>query len=93
MADNTTLNPGTSGDAIRDIDKGGVKTQVVTLDVGGAGAETLLSGAVPVGHRNLDTLTLLNDILTELRVVTFYLKEGLNIEDNPDSVRDEMSKL
>lgn len=48
MSNNTTLNTGAGGDSIRDIDKGGVKTQVVTLDVGGAGAETLLAGTVPV---------------------------------------------
>lgn len=48
MADNTTLNPGTGGDLSRAIDKGGVKTQVVTLDLGGAGAESLTSGVVPV---------------------------------------------
>lgn len=46
MSNNTTL-PGT-GDVVRDIDKGGVKTQVFTLDVGGSGAETLVAGTVPV---------------------------------------------
>lgn len=48
MANNTILNPGTGGDVVRDIDKGGAKTQVVTLDLGGAGAETLISGTMPV---------------------------------------------
>jgi hypothetical protein len=48
MADNTVLPAGGGGDSVRDIDKGGIKTQVVTLDVGGAGAETLLAGTVPV---------------------------------------------
>lgn len=48
MANNTVLNTGSGGDTIRDIDKGGVKTQVVTLDMGGSGAETLLTGTVPV---------------------------------------------
>jgi hypothetical protein len=49
MADNTQLssNIGT-GDQARTIDKTGVKTQVVTLDVGGAGAESLVAGTVPV---------------------------------------------
>lgn len=41
MSDNTTL-PGT-GEAVRDLDKGGVKTQVMALDVGGAGDEKLMS--------------------------------------------------
>lgn len=48
MADNTTLNAGSGGDVIRDIDKSGKKTQVVTLDVGGSGAESLISGSVPI---------------------------------------------
>ena len=48
MADNTSLNPGVGGDSIRDISKGGVKTQVVTLDMGGSGAESLVAGFMPV---------------------------------------------
>lgn len=48
MADNTILNPGASGDTVRDLDRlgAGVKTQVVQLDVGGASsnAEALLQG-------------------------------------------------
>ena len=40
MADNTTLNPGSSGDQIRDLARqsGVIKTQVVQLDLGGATA-------------------------------------------------------
>ena len=58
MSDNTQLNPGVSGDTIRDIDRtydqtgvaGGPKTQVVQLDAGGAGsnAESLVSSANPL---------------------------------------------
>ena len=54
MADNTTTvtPPGsTNADVIRDIDRGGfgVKTQVVQLDVGGAGAsESLVSSGNPL---------------------------------------------
>jgi hypothetical protein len=48
MSDNTTLPAGGAGDTVRDIDKGGIKTQVVILDIGGAGAESLVSGTVPV---------------------------------------------
>jgi hypothetical protein len=47
MADNTTINSG-AGDAIRDIDKGGIKTQVMLMDLGGAGAESLLSSTNPL---------------------------------------------
>lgn len=46
MADNTQLNVGSSGDVIRDKDRGSAKTQIVGLDLAiGAGAEVLL-GAV-----------------------------------------------
>ena len=49
MADNTVLLPGAGGDTIRDIDKGANgKTQVVVLDLGGSGAESLLTGTLPV---------------------------------------------
>ena len=48
MADNTTLDPGTGGDTIRDKDRAGVKTPIVALDLNPAGAETLMSGAMPV---------------------------------------------
>ena len=43
MSDNTELNQGQDGDVVRLLDKGGVKTQVVALDVGGGGAEALVS--------------------------------------------------
>jgi hypothetical protein len=50
MANNTQLNapihPG--GQIVRDIEKSGAKTQVVTLDLGGSGPEQLLNGTVPV---------------------------------------------
>src|SRR4051812_15885294 len=41
MSDNTTLNTGTSGDVIRDVDKSGIKTQVVVQDYGGDGTEDI----------------------------------------------------
>ena len=52
MADNTLLNSGTGGDTVRDLDRlaGGIKTQVVQLDVGGvsANAESLVSLTNPL---------------------------------------------
>lgn len=48
MADNTTLNPGTGGDAIRDLDRAGVKTQVTQLDHGGAAGESLTTTTNPL---------------------------------------------
>lgn len=46
MSDDTVL-PGT-GETIRDLDKGGRKTQVMALDVGGTGEEKLLNEDNPV---------------------------------------------
>jgi hypothetical protein len=48
MADNTTLNPGTGGDIIRAEEKSGSKTQVMLLDIGGVGAESLVDGSNPL---------------------------------------------
>lgn len=48
MADNTTLNPGVGGDVVAADDVGGVKYQVVKLDLGGDGASSPVSGALPV---------------------------------------------
>jgi hypothetical protein len=47
MADNTQVNVG-SGDLIRDVDRSGVKTQIVGLDLNPAGAESLMAGSIPV---------------------------------------------
>lgn len=44
MADNTQVVAGT-GDTIRDKDRGGIKTQIVGLDVGIGGSEQLMSAA------------------------------------------------
>jgi len=50
MPDNFKINSTTQADGptYRDIDKAGIKTQVVTLDLGGAGAESLMTGTLPV---------------------------------------------
>ncbi len=47
MADNFNITEGI-GTIIRAIEKSLKKTQVVTIDIGGAGAETLLTGTMPV---------------------------------------------
>lgn len=48
MADNTSLNPGASGDVIRSKDRTGVKTQIVMLDLNTSGSEDLVAGQLPV---------------------------------------------
>lgn len=41
MADNVLLNAGTGGDTVRTVDKSGIETQTVILDLGGSGTESL----------------------------------------------------
>lgn len=48
MADNITLNPGTGGAIVATDDVGGVQYQVVKLALGGDGAASLVSTALPV---------------------------------------------
>lgn len=42
------MSPGSGGDTLRAVDKGGPKSQAVVLDVGGSGTEALLSAANPL---------------------------------------------
>ena len=56
MSDNTKINQGTTGDNIRSIEKSSVKTQVVALDLGGAGAESLLTTSLPVTNTPLTNM-------------------------------------
>lgn len=73
MTDNTSLNVGTGGDSIRDIDRAGVKTQVVTLDVGDdLGNEALIVGAVPV------------NVINPRTYINFFSDEGMG-GTNPSS--------
>jgi hypothetical protein len=66
MADNTILNTGTGGDTVRDLDRtaGGIKTQVVQLDLGGAAAnaEKLIT-AGPQSPANSVPVNLSNDVV------------------------------
>lgn len=50
MADNFPVTPSTDGTAvpIRTIAKGGIDTEVVVIDLGGAGAESLLTTSMPI---------------------------------------------
>jgi hypothetical protein len=48
MADNTTLNPGVGGDVVAADDVGGVKYQVVKLDLGANGVSSPVSGTLPI---------------------------------------------
>lgn len=74
MPDNTTL-PG-AGEAIRDIDKGGIKTQVMVLDVGGAGAEKLLDSTNRLPVESSDCVTLLSTTVSAAGVGTTIDSRG-----------------
>lgn len=65
MSDNTTL-PG-AGEIVRTIDKGGKKTQAFVLDMGGAGAESLVSdlNRMPSAFQD-DLIYLLSAILEKM---------------------------
>lgn len=52
MADDFTISQG-SGATIRAIEKSSKKSQVVVLDLGGSGAESLLTGTLPVSVASL----------------------------------------
>lgn len=56
MSDNTTLNPGVNGDVARSIDRAGVKTQVVAIDLGGQrpaqGADAIRRAQTASGNRS-----------------------------------------
>ena len=64
MSDNTTL-PGT-GDVVRDLDRGGVKTQVMAIDVGGSSGESLLSMDNPMPVSDEEAVSLLRNLLAML---------------------------
>jgi hypothetical protein len=73
MADNVELNLGTGGKVVRSIDKGGFEAQVVVIDMGGAGAESLLTTAMPV------TGTITANAGTNLNTSLLALESGGNL--------------
>lgn len=89
MADNTTLNPGAAGDVIRTVEKTGKKTQVVTLDLGGSGAESLTSGSVPVTAASLPlptgaaTEATLAGVLSALGTTLDVTLDGVTVTTGP----------
>ena len=101
MTDNTTINSGTGGDVIRDIDRGSAKTQVLQIDVGGdaTNAEVLASkfAPIPVAEASdTDGLTLgelLAKLLIEVRITNellFAMGKGKQL-NQPNVYRREPS--
>ena len=82
MADNSTL-PAT-GDVIRDIDKSGKKTQVVAIDLGGAGAESLLTTALPVSGTITANLSATDNAVLDAAVATLGTTNGAAVITDAD---------
>lgn len=75
MADNTRLNPGSGGDLTRTIDKNGAKTPTVVLDLGGSGAESLLTGTLPVsGTLDVTTVSTVTSITNPVAVTGSFFQ-------------------
>jgi|GEM_PF-4647193 len=103
MADNTTLNVGAGGDAVRDIDRSlnavpiAAKTQVVQLDAGGQTAESLVSQANPMpvvqAFMAGDAAYQNALIYAELRLMTQIIANGLSLTDDLAAMRADPSYL
>jgi hypothetical protein len=99
MADNTTLNTGTGGDTIRDIDRGAlaggssVKTQVTQVDAGGASGESLVSALAPMPVEDEETGHILSQILAVLRAQLFILSHIANINVSPNEFMNDDDQL
>jgi hypothetical protein len=91
LADNTTLNLGTGGDVIRDLDRGTAKTQVVAIDGGGTFGEALVSQIkpMPVDVLSPGILEVLRAVLIELRVLNTLMISTTTLADNLDAIRSD----
>jgi hypothetical protein len=76
VADNTTLNAGTGGDTVREVDKAGVKTQVVIIDMGGGGIEDITS--VPATQATLAAL--LTELLLKAKLTDTQPVSNTNLD-------------
>lgn len=94
MADNTQLNAGTGGDIIATDDIGGIKHELVKVEFGGPDSATQVENQpgrkLPVDIGSTEAILKL--ILIELQVITEFLKIGLNIPEEPESYRSDISK-
>jgi hypothetical protein len=84
VADNTVVNVGTGGDTIRDIDRGGVKTQVTQVDAGGASGESLVSPLAPMPVEDEEAGHVLAQILAVMRAQLMVMSHiaGVNVSPN-----------
>lgn len=91
--DNTILNPGSGGDIIATDDIGGIKHELVKVEFGGPDSATQVENKtgkrLPVNLGDGTVEDSLRHILVELRVITEFLKQGLNIRDDADVYRED----
>lgn len=97
MADNTQLNAASigGGDIIATDDIGGIKHELVKVEFGGPDSATQVDDQpgrrLPVKLGDAEqTLQL---ILVELKVITEFLKQGLNIADDSATYRNDPSNI
>jgi hypothetical protein len=96
MSDGTTLPVGTGGDTIRTIDRslnvpaGTSKTQVIQLDVGGEGVESLVTASSPVPITGSNIEALLIQILMVLQAVNITLGAMSNNHVEPAEMPDSI---
>ncbi len=87
MADNTVLNVTTGGDSIRDIDRSGVKTQVMVLDAGGAAGESLVTPTNPLPT----SINAVNFLFSTVNSSTTQLASNATFTGTPESALSQPS--
>lgn len=87
MADNTQLNVTTGGDTVRDIDRSGVKTQVVALDAGGAAGESLVTSTNPMPT----SINAVNFVFSTVNSSTTQLASNATFTGTPETALNQPS--
>jgi hypothetical protein len=94
MADNVDITAG-AGTTIRAIEKSSKKTQVVALDLGGAGAESLLTTTLPVSLASVPSHAVTNAGTFAVQAVGtgFSIPATLTVTNGAYSVADAVGGL
>jgi hypothetical protein len=92
ISDNTIL-PGT-GETVRDKDRAGVKTQIVGLDLGIGGTETLMNGSLPTaGDVAHDAADAGNPVKVGMKAIAYAAQTAVAAGDRHDMVCDRHGSL
>jgi hypothetical protein len=75
VADNTTIDPGTGGDTLRDKDRAGIKTPIVGLDLNPSGSEVLGTGDATNGL-DVDVTRVQGTVTVDSELTTADLDSG-----------------